>query len=450
MKNLFIVILGITAVVATYIAATSTLRLSLEGLTGKTEKIALGDLTIPIDATGTIRPHRRVKIKSEASGEVIEITRQAGELVHKGEMLIRLEPDEEQRAVKRMTLERDRAKARLEETKLLLRQAQTADLAAAAARVSQIEASLKLARYRADRARKTPELFHEEEQLQRLSHYEDFQAQHALAKANYQKAVLAIPRAEQTVRQMELAFEGSKQLLGDAEKRLKKTDLVSPIDGIVADIKTDIGEVIQGGKTTYMGGTVVAIVLDMSRLILRAEVDEADIGRVLALAPEWATPGHSSDIQMPDDLDEAAKLIPHLPEITVESFPDTVFHGIILRIPPEPDSMSGVVTYNVEVVILDDREGILLPGMRADIRFTSEHVENVLLCPNEAIREGPGGKLGVYVPVAGADRDQHKTKFIPCKLGLDNGNYSEVKEGLSEGMLVYTKLPARSNRKKKK
>ena len=112
--------------------------------------------------------------------------------------------------------------------------------------------------------------------------------------------------------------------------------------------------------------------------------------------------------------------------------------------------MSGVVTYNVEVVILDDREGILLPGMRADIRFTSEHVENVLLCPNEAIREGPGGKLGVYVPVAGADRDQHKTKFIPCKLGLDNGNYSEVREGLSQGMMVYTKLPARTDRKKKK
>ncbi len=81
--------------------------------------------------------------------------------------------------------------------------------------------------------------------------------------------------------------------------------------------------------------------------------------------------------------------------------------------------------------------------MRADVTFTSEHVENVLLCPNEAIHEGSGGKLGVYIPKAGGSPDEHLTEFVPCKFGLDNGNYSEVREGLEEGARVYTKLPAK-------
>ncbi|RME36233.1 MAG: HlyD family efflux transporter periplasmic adaptor subunit [Planctomycetota bacterium] len=442
MKNAIIAVLTVTTLVVGYIAATSTLRLSLESLEGKTEPIVRGDLVVPINATGTIRPRRRVQIKPEASGEVVEIARRAGERVRAGERLIRLEPDEEQRAVERATRELERAKARLEEARLALKQAKTADLQAAEARVKQIEASLRLAKYRADRAREHPDLYHEEERLQRESQYEDLLAQLASAKANLEKARLAIPRAEQAVKQMEAAYESAKQTLGDAKQRLEKTDLVSPIDGIVADIRTDIGEVIQGGKTTITGGTVVAVVLDMKRLVVQAEVDEADIGRVLAIAPPWSRPGHSAGETMPEDLQEAAAAVEHLPEITVESFPNETFHGVIERIYPEPKLERGVVTYLVDVVILGDEAGKLLPGMRADVRFTSEHAENVLLCPNEAIREGPGGALGVFVPDPDAPPNERATRFVPCEFGLDNGNYSEVRSGLKEGDVVYTKLPA--------
>jgi hypothetical protein len=64
-----------------------------------------------------------------------------------------------------------------------------------------------------------------------------------------------------------------------------------------------------------------------------------------------------------------------------------------------------------------------------------------VLCPNEAIKEGPDGRLGVYIPEPGSSPQDRKTKFVPCRFGLDNGAYSEVVEGLTEGMTVYTKLP---------
>jgi multidrug efflux pump subunit AcrA (membrane-fusion protein) len=445
MKNAIIAILVVATVVVGYIAATSKLRLSLEGLEGKTEKVTRGNLTLPINATGEIRADRRVVIKAEASGEVIEIAKQPGDVVKSGDLLIRLKRDDEERNVNRARLEFDRAGAVLEERKILLRQAETADLAAAKASVDQIKANLELAKVRAERAETSPELYHDEERLQRRTTYEHTLAQLGGAQAAYEKTQLAVPRAVQTVKQAEAALESAKQTLGDAQERLSETDIRSPIDGIVGQIQTQVGEVIQGGRTTITGGTQLAVILDMDKLVVRAEVDEADIGRVLAIAPEWAKPGHDATIQVPEDLRAAAQTREHLPSITVESFRDEEFDGIIERIFPEPSALSGVVTYLVDVVIISQNQDRLLPGMRADVSFTSEHVEDVVLCPNEAIREGAGGKLGVYVPKPGADPDEHPTEFIPCKFGLDNGNYSEVREGLTEGMVVYTRLPARPN-----
>lgn len=449
MKNIVITILALTTIVVGYVAATSKLRLSLEGLEGKTEKLVRGDLTLPINATGMIRPFRRVQIKPEASGEVVDITRRPGERVAAGELLIRLQPDDEQRAVNRAELELDRSRARLEELKLIYEQTRTVDIKVAEAQLAEIEASLQLAKFRAERVVSTPDAFHEEERLQRLSAYEGQKAKRAQLQAMLDKAELAIPRMMQTVKQAEASYKAIRQTLGDAEKRLEKTDVMSPINGIVADIRTSIGEVVQGGKTTIGGGTVIAVVIDMSQLRVQAEVDEADIGRVLAIAPDWAKPGHHSDSKMPTDLAQAAATMPNLPEITVESFPDDTFLGIIERIYPEPITINNVTTYPVDVIILGNHGDKLLPGMRADIRFTSEHVDNVVLCPNEAIREGPSGGMGVFIPDPNALAEERKTKFIPCRFGIDNGNYSEVRDGLREGMTVYTKLPVHKSRKKK-
>ncbi|MHC4697814.1 MAG: HlyD family secretion protein [Planctomycetota bacterium] len=448
MKNVIIGILVLTTAVVGYIAATSSLRLSLEGLTGKTAEIERGDLTLPINATGEVKPGYRVEIKAEASGEVIEIARHAGERVRTGDVLIRLQQDDEQRSVNRATLDLTAAEARLEDARVLLKQAQTADLQAAQSRVDQLAAVVELAKFRLDKLAALEEhQRNDEELLQRQTTYRSQMAELAGAEATLERARLAIPLAQQKVIQAGATHESAQNNLADAEKRLAKTVVVAPIDGMVADIRTQIGAVIQGGKTTLTGGTLLAVVLDTEKLIVRAEVDEADIGRVLCIAPPWAQPGHGSTARMPDNLAEAVQSMERLPAITVESFRDDEFEGVIERIYPEPKILSGVVTYLVDVVVTSENRSRLLPGMRADVRFTSEHVEDVLLCPNEAIREGPDGGLGVYIPKKDSPPDERETEFLPCKFGLDNGNLSEVREGLTEGMVVYTKLPAKKEDK---
>ncbi len=447
MKNAIIAILVLVLLVVSYYAAT-TLRLPMENIEGKTEVLVRGDLTLPINATGEVRPSLRVEVKSEASGEVAEIGKRAGERVRAGDLLIRLQPDDEERNVNRARQELQIAKARLDTARIALEQARGADLASAQAQVDQLAPAVDYAKYRKEKIEGLdPTQTNEEEVLQRGTEYQRQVAQLDAAKANLERAKLAVPRAEHAVTEAEAAHEAAKNTLADAEKRLAKTDIVSPIDGVVADIRTQIGEVIQGGKTTLMGGTVLAVVLDVDRLLVRAEVDESDIGRVLAISPEWARPGREGSVRMPEPLAAAAAAVEYPPRITVESFRDEEFVGVVERIYPEPKTLSGVVTYMVDVVVSSDNRDLLLSGMRGDVRFTSEHVSDVVLCPNEAIREGITGELGVYVPKPGGDPTERETEFVPCKFGLDNGNYSEVREGLTEGMRVYTKLPTKPERK---
>lgn len=443
MKNILLTLSIIATLVLGYVVATNKLRLRLDALEGETEKIVRGDITIPINATGTIRPYRRVEIKSEASGEVILLGKQPGEHVSADDLLIRLDPEEEQRNVTRAQLDTQVAQANLASARIDLNRLKEADLPAAQANVDQLAANVEFARYRWERASEDPVNYHEEERLQRKTTYDSQLAQLENAKAALEKIRLTIPSAEQAIIQAEARFEATREVLADAQRRLSKTDITSPIDGVVADIRTQIGEVIQGGKTTITGGTVLAIVLDSSRLIVRAEVDEADIGRVLSISPPWALPGRDEGLNMPHDPLAAAESIEHRPIITVESFRDDRFEGVIEKVYPEPTAMNNVVTYLVDVIVIGENREKLLSGMRADVRFTLEKAENVLICPNDAIKEGPGGELGVFVPDAGGTRDAPRSRFVSCRFGIDNGNYSEIREGLSEGMVVYTKVPAK-------
>ncbi|HNQ21868.1 MAG TPA: HlyD family efflux transporter periplasmic adaptor subunit [Phycisphaerae bacterium] len=442
-KNIVIIVLLILAVAGGYYAL-STYRLDL-GQGGKTEVIHRGDLTLPINATGEVRPAHRVEIKAEASGEVIEIRKRAGERVQAGDLIMHLKKTEEQRSVDRAQREVDRYAALLEAAKVTRRQRQTTDLAAAEAEVKVIESMLPYYEFRA-KALDLPDSdknFANEELVQRKVTYENQKAQLASAQARRDAVKLAIELAEQDVAQMEATYQAALSTLGDAKERLEKTDIIAPCDGMVGNVYVQEGEVIQGGKTTFTGGTLLAVVLDVDRILVQAEVDEAEIGAVRKIAPAWARPNNDGSVTMPADLEAAAAQIEHLPRIEVEAFRGEEFTGVIERIYPEPRTISGVTTYLVDVVLLGENRLKLFPGMRAAVEFTAEKVENVVLCPNEALREGPDGRLGVYVPVKDRDSQgqQEDKKFVPCKIGLDNGVYSEIREGLAEGDTVYTKLP---------
>ena len=197
MKNTIIAILLLVVIVVGYYAAT-TLRLPMEGLEGKTEKVIRADLTLPINATGEVRPALRVEVKSEASGEVTEIAKRAGDRVRAGDLLIRLQPDDEQRSVDRSTQDLQIAEARLNTAKINLQLARGSDLLNAKAQVDQLEPMVTLAKFRKEKLDRLPD-----DQI-RAAHFQpipDVSAavEDAVRKAGRGATVCVLPNGPQTI-----------------------------------------------------------------------------------------------------------------------------------------------------------------------------------------------------------------------------------------------------------
>jgi HlyD family secretion protein len=472
MKKLIVLI--IVVVVAFGLYRLSTYELTFAAMEGETKRLERGDLKIPINATGEIEPLSRHQIKSEASGEVIGVYFQPGDMVSRGDLIIRLQKDEEQRSVDRAKAEVSRTRATLESARTKLRRLKTVGIDQATERIEQIKPQVA---YAAFQKGKFDQLIEEqrctpEEHLRAGTQLDELKARQRLAEADLEDAKIAIELAEQDVIQAQAFFDQSETALRDAEERLLDTDVHSPVDGMVVEVNTQVGEVIQGGKTTFTAGTVLAIVADVSKKYVRAQVDEADIGVVRELAPEIARPGHVPPVDHALASDRAAEaavasmtggaegsdlgsdelVVKALGmgtpvKVHVEAFRDEPFEGMIERIHPEPDSkVSSVVTYRVDILLTSENRGKLMAGMQADVEFTAQAALDVVLVPHEAIRRGDGDGLGVYVPNKDPKTQKEEPKFVKVRIGLDNGMYAEVLSGLSEGDVVYTVVPQKIGR----
>jgi HlyD family secretion protein len=459
MKKVFISILILAVLTMGYLQL-RTFRLKFQFTEGETATVTRGDLTIPINALGEVQPKSRREIKAEASGEVIDVPVEAGDLVRTGDLLVRLKRDDEERNVERAQQDLTRAQANLDRARITLEDRRTSGLQAAKGRLDGLRARLLQADhdwqhiqklYEADEAPPT-------EYYRAESTYLDTLAQIDVSEADLKQAHFAVELAEKDVVLAEASVENARTTLADAQERLNKTEIVAPVDGMVAEIYADEGEVIQGGKTTITGGTLLAVLADWSARYVRAEVDEADIGVVLDLAPSSARPGNrgtnenreadttedrTAGTEEPVPIKSGAKV-----KISVEAFPDEEFEGIIDHIYPEPRKSASVVTYLVDIKVISDNRDKLMSAMQADVEFTAQSVYDAVLVPHDAIKRDPNNDLGVYVPGTKKGEQEPEPEFHKCRFGLDNGMFAQVLEGVEEGEVVYTRLPEKTEKER--
>ncbi len=376
-------------------------------------------------------------------------------------LLIRLDPEDEQRNVKRSENEVARATASLEQSRLRLQERRTTSLAQIDARIKGVEAQMADARFRLDKLKNLEAQYvRSDEMVQTQAAYDQLAAQLLGLKADRQQAELAIELAERDVLLSEKTLETAETNLSDARERLRETEIVAPGDGMVTSINVEVGEVVQGGRTTITGGTVLAVVADISDIYVRTEVSDADIGAVMWLAPPEARPGgrqleerlrHSGVDRLvsTDGLLTEKSTFGTPVKIRVDAFPDEEFDGFIERIYPEPRKLQNIVTYLVDIQVTSPNSDLLklTMGMQADVEFTAQSVSDAVLVPHDAIRRGPGGELGVYVPMKDEDGER-RPNFVSCRFGLDNGLYAELVEGegIEDGTEVYVDLPTRFQR----
>lgn len=201
------------------------------------EKAEKRTIVETITANGKIQPEKEVKISPDVSGEIVELTVKEGDPVEKGQLLLRIKPDN-------YISMRDRA---------------LADISSAQARTAQAEAQFTQAELAFQRSK---QLY--DEQTISKSDFEQAQATYKVAKATVDAAKYAITSAEAALK--------------DANQNLIKTSIYAPMTGNISMLLVELGERVAG--TNLMAGTELMRVADLSRMEAQVEVNENDIPRV--------------------------------------------------------------------------------------------------------------------------------------------------------------------------
>lgn len=202
-----------------------------------TEEAERRTVTSVVSATGRIFPEVEVKISSEVAGEIIEMPVVEGQLVKKGDLLVKVDPDRYETQVSQRRVSINSAKARSLEAK---------------AQRLQSEQDL----------RRVEELFLKGFASEKEK--EDAMTLVEIRKTQEQAALLEIERSE--------------SLLDESLELLSKTVTFAPMNGTISKLDSELGERVVG--TGQFAGTEIMRVADLTNIEVRIEVSETDIVHV--------------------------------------------------------------------------------------------------------------------------------------------------------------------------
>jgi len=338
----------------------------------ETVRVTRGDLVEYAGATGTIQPDVQVEIRSRESGEVIEVMVQEGQVVAAGTPLIRLDPFDTDRIVDGSLADQRRTLAQLREAQ--------ASLAVA-------EAELQQAGVTHDVSTRGQTLGLVSDESARGTEH-----QRGVAERNVElrRAQVAAARA---------LVESSRLSVSDARRRREATIITAPISGTVLSVTVEVGSMVTSAVTNVGGGSAIMTLADLADLRVIGAIDEAQIGSVAV--------GQAVNIR-------------------VDAFRDTVYTGRVERVSPLGTNASNVVTFDVEIVVTDERAGQLRSGMSADVEIVTSQQTGVLLIPLTAVRS-----FGDEHTVVLANGEEHN-----IQTGATDGTSVVVESGLNEGDVI--------------
>ena len=173
----------------------------------------------------------------------------------------------------------------------------------------------------------------------------------ALTEQEHEQAVLDFANARSEVVRAEVALE-------NARIRLEDTDVRAPIGGTIIEKSVERGQVISSPTSDVGGGTVLLRMADLNLVQVRTLVDETDIGKI----------------------ERGLRAT-----ITVDAYPNRPFEGTVLKIEPLAVTQQNVTMFPV-MVRIQNREGLLKPGMNAEVQIHVGRRDGVLAVPVAALR----------------------------------------------------------------
>jgi HlyD family secretion protein len=346
-----------------------------------------GDIARSVVARGKIEPLSKVEVKSKANGIIKALLVDVGDTVKEGQILAELDKEDLQAQVRG-------AKASLEAEEANL---QAAIAAEAKARIEATNPELDFARRDYERAQG---LF--KEKIASQQQLDDADRAYAMAK-NRQQLLEAIARsASAQADQARARIAAAKAFLDRAEETLSYATIRAPFTAIVLTRPTEVGDAVSSILNLGSAATLIMTLGDVSSVYIKGEVDEADIGK--------ASCGQRVRTK-------------------VESFPSESFEGTVKRIGPMGKELNNVTTFEVRVTI-SNPQGKLRANMTANAEIVLEERKNVLLVPEAALLYDKEKNASVQLLDSKSKTGWRK---IPLKLGISNGQRTEVAQGITEG-----------------
>ena len=372
----------------------------------QTEKVGRRNITEVVVANGKIQPVLQVTINPEVSGEIIELPVKEGQSIKKGDLLVRLKPDNYQAS----------------------RNSADANYKSSLANVNLAQANLDKSEVEFKR-------------------YERLYGDKLVSDSDYLSAKTSWEVQKATYETSTHGAAQAKAALAKAEDELAKTIIYSPMDGTITKLRSQLGERVVG--TAMMSGTEIMNIADLQVIEARVDIGEVDIpliatGQVVRLEVEAYRNKKFGGIVT--DIANASKNNPT---------------GNSAAASGSSSSGTGEATkFEVRIRVKD--QGVFRPGMSVTAEIESRSRTNVLAVPLQSVttrmakkpegdkkdgemkpeepkaKSGPGSKPDTKPAEIVFRMDGEKVKLAPVKTGISDDGYIELIEGLNEGDVIVS------------
>lgn len=411
-----VVLLLVIARLAGWIGGEPMVRVNTADVTRET-------ITETVTASGKVQPETEVKIASDVSGEVVELLVKEGDVVSKGMLLAKINPEIYISAFDRVAASVNTSKANLENAR---------------SRFKQAESQFQKSELNFNRNKKLYD-----EKVISDAEFETIRSAFEVAKAE-------VDAARQSISAAEFGVKSAEASLAESKENLNKTSIFAPVDGTISKLSVERGERVVG--TEMMAGTEVLRLANLNEMEVSVDVSESDIIRV--------------------NLGDTAK-------IEIDAYLNRTFTGVVSAIANSANnattaiSTDQVTNFTVKVRINRESYADLIPadkptfspfrpGMSATVEIQTKKAYDVVSVPIQSVTTRDTTTLSSSKELKRqGERGQQKDNTISSsttpiqecvfvysedgtvsmrkvKTGIQDNEFIQILDGLKEGEQVVT------------
>ena len=405
-KTIYILIGSAVAIIAVLVilSKTGSIGSKEEGVEVETANVKTTTIIETVSATGKIQPEVQVKISSEVSGEIIALNVKEGQVVKKGDLLVKINPDLYASGLNRSV----------------------SNLSGSKSGLNQSDASFKEAKSNYDRNKTLFE-------------------KGIISKADWDKAVSSFEVAKAAKESAYYSVQSASATVNEAKENLRRTTIYAPADGTISMLNVELGERVLG--TQQMTGTEILRVANLNNMEVIVDVNENDIVKIKV--------GNEANVEVDAYLKKVFKgvvtSISNSASTTLTADQVTNFK-VKVRILKESyqDLMVGrLASFSP-----------FRPGMTATVDIITKTKKNVISVPISAVvvktdtaavakletKDSENEEEGSDIPVAKSDKkfecvfvkSGNKAKIRIIKTGIQDDSNIEVLSGIKKGDVVIT------------